>query len=118
MKYVTVHSAKKEVSLGSDLMKHAKKLIGAGVEEAYGKAVWSKVGGYAGEKKIKSVLEKAETLGFKKKKSSNSDNADGSVIGFNNVLIHPEGWELNMYRSYRHTASSNRYSVTLKRLNA
>jgi hypothetical protein len=82
-----------------------------------GSLEWSKSGGYAGEKSLKTSREKLEKLGFKYSDGKLLGLPDGSTAGFNTVLANKKlGWYVTLISFYGQTAARNSYSLTLKKL--
>jgi hypothetical protein len=90
---------------------------GSTINKWSGSLEWSKSGGYAGEKSLATAREKLEKLGFKYSDAKLLGLPDGSTSGFNTVLANKKlGWYVTFIQFYGQTASSNRYSITLKKL--
>jgi len=75
---------------------------------------WRKSGGYAGEKTLKRLRDKAISLGFKKADDNQYGNPDGSVVGSGSNYVHPDGHVLNLDSSYGVVKSENRFRANLK----
>ena len=96
-----------------------KKLFpsGAVYEKFNNSLIWEKSGGYAGEKSIGIAREKLEKAGFKYSNAKSIGLPDGSTAGFRTYLLNKKlGWYVTIVLFYGQTASSNRYSITLKKV--
>ncbi len=75
---------------------------------------WSKYGGYAGERTIRSAIKKLEALGFKPRSNDSGGSPDGSYMG--NTKVYQKGSILVKIRSmYGSTASQNSFSIEIGR---
>ncbi len=96
-----------------------KKLFpsGAVYEKFNNSLTWEKSGGYAGEKSIGIAREKLEKAGFKYSNAKSVGLPDGSTAGFRIYLLNKKlGWYVTIVLFYGQSASSNRYSITLKKV--
>lgn len=76
---------------------------------------WTKTGGYAGEKVLARVRERALELGYMATSSNSSGTPDGSHVGSGTVLEATDGSvQLTFDRSYGVTKDKNRFSLTVK----
>jgi hypothetical protein len=108
-----------EVSDDEAVIKSVKKAFPAGAKiDSWSKNLeWSKRGGYAGEKSIQSSRVKLKALGFKYSDGKVAGMPDGSTSGFKTILLNKKlGWYVIEVMFYGQTASSNSYSLTLKKL--
>ena len=80
---------------------------------------WEKSGGYAGEKSLNVAREKLEKAGFKYAEAKLVGLPDGSTSGFVTHLLNKKlGWYVTLIRFYGQTSSSNRYSLSLKKVDS
>jgi hypothetical protein len=78
---------------------------------------WEKSGGYAGEKSLKVAREKLEKAGFKYAEAKLVGLPDGSTSRFKTYLLNKKlGWYVTLIQFYGQTSSSNRYSLSLKKV--
>lgn len=73
---------------------------------------WSKRGGYA-DSKIAGVRSKAAQLGFVQGAGRTTGNPDGSQMGGELAMKHPDGHVLRIASSYGVTQHSNSHSIRL-----
>lgn len=90
---------------------------GAKINTWSGALEWEKRGGYAGEKSIKTTIEKLGKLGFKYSDAKLGGLPDGSTVARGTVYLNKKlGWYVTTRQFYGQTASSNSYSLTLKKM--
>jgi hypothetical protein len=96
-----------------------KKLFpsGAAYQKYDNSLYWEKSGGYAGEKSLEAAREKLEKAGFKYAEAKLVGLPDGSTSGFKTYLLNKKlGWYVTLIQFYGQTSSSNRYSLSLKKV--
>jgi hypothetical protein len=101
------------------IMAPIKKLLpsGAAYQKYNNSLYWEKSGGYAGEKSLKTAREKLEKAGFKYSDAKTVGLPDGSTSGFKTYLYNKKlGLYATFIRFYGQTSSSNRYSITVKKV--
>jgi hypothetical protein len=87
---------------------------GSQIDPWRGQLIWSKSGGYAGEKSIKTTIPKIEKLGFKQTKSGTVGLPDGSTAGFRTFYLNKKlGWFVEVVMFYGSSSSSNSFKLIL-----
>lgn len=94
------------------MTKQMKKIMPAKSETRGTKVMWSKRGGYAGEKTIRATIAKAKAAGFTEFDAKQYGCPDGSTVGSGTYYRAPSGDVLYVSSSYGVTAPENHYSIT------
>jgi hypothetical protein len=76
---------------------------------------WRKTGGYAGEKTLSRIIQRAIAAGYTKADEGLTGTPDGSHMGSGQVYVGPNKERLVINSSYGVTKERNYFSATLTR---